>query len=210
MDRLILGTSRSKRLGLRMEMVNVKVFDQSDVAVGPLFGEGPQVHSVRNAHLWDIREAIARLHEDIRSLRQSLKIMPEQDHALSFDAYGYHSSYMPVLDELPTQPRWTIDFKTKSLEGLYLIPAIDRRDMHNSGYGFPKRFRVVGRDEHGQRQVLSDWTDADSPNPGSKPVRIHVDRGHYQQLSVDIFKGCEESGQEYFALGELIARAGYR
>jgi hypothetical protein len=72
---------------------------------------------------------IERLKKDILAQEKALSIMPQQDESLPFDAYGYHSSYLPVLDELPKEPRWTIGFKTDIVEGLYLIPAVDRRGL---------------------------------------------------------------------------------
>jgi len=83
---------------------------------------------------FSIREELQRLEQTAGRLRTELATLPQIDDSLQLDAYGYHSGYLPALDELPEEPRWTVELSAglkHSFNELYLIPAADRRAFYD-------------------------------------------------------------------------------
>lgn len=149
-----------------------------------------------------IKEASAR----VDSLQGALDALPDLQSPMLPDHFGYHSDYLPVTDEqLPEKPRWTLDFKLHVDGGpldFVLIPAQDHRISTPSGYAFPKRFRIVSQ-QLGKMTVFVDWTKADFPDPGLRPVYFHLPDYKLMNVRLEVFAGHENNGVEFFALGRV-------
>jgi signal transduction histidine kinase len=106
---------------------------------------------------------------------EALNALAPLQPAKQFDAFGYHSDYIPVVSGVPKLPLWTLDFdadlETRSILGVVLVPAIDQRSSELKGYAFPKRFRISSVNKKGELgEVYVDWTERDFPDPGMRPV----------------------------------------
>ena len=100
---------------------------------------------------YKIPAEIKAISEHVAALQRSLDALPDIQSPMLPDSFGYHSDYLPATDEqLPEEPRWTLDLKAAVEEGpldLVLIPAQDHRISTPTGYAFPKRFRIVSQAE---------------------------------------------------------------
>jgi hypothetical protein len=91
------------------------------------------------------------------------------------DYRAYRSK--PVMD--PDNPTWVqIDLQERvPIEAVLLYPACERmypgRDQFYGGEGFPLRFKIEASDEpdFSRRQMISDFSNADFPNPGDNITR---------------------------------------
>ncbi|QHI68000.1 sensor histidine kinase [Tichowtungia aerotolerans] len=174
-----------------------------------LFAQGDPVGSVP---LFSIKKYIQRLEVEEFRLRAELADLPKIDDSLQLDAYGYHSGYLPVLDELPEEPRWTVELKTTlehSFNEFFLIPAADRRFDDMPGYGFPRRFRITAVAQDGSREVIADWRERDYPDPGRYPVRFAGTGGSLDTILLEVYRGTVEGGREFFALDEALIRTDF-
>jgi signal transduction histidine kinase len=161
----------------------------------------------RSVALWAIPGALRKLADKAAVLRQQLAKLPAIDESLQLDAYGYHSGYLPAFGEVPEQPRWTLTLGFKPdapITEVFLVPAADRRVVSMPGYGFPKRFRLIGIDEQERRSLIADWTRADYPDPGRMPARFTVEGSNPCRLVLEVFRGQWEQGMEFFALDEVL------
>lgn len=150
------------------------------------------------------REALAIEAEGVRA---ELEELPDFSETRQIDSYGFHGEYLPVLDELPQSPRWTVKLSwgpVAKLEQVILVPAIDPRQGTIRGYGFPRRFRVLKVFPDGSSEVVADWMDEDCPDPGHVPLRIELVEPLCDTIRIDVHRGAEESGREVFALGEVF------
>ncbi|MDZ8120236.1 ATP-binding protein [Pontiella agarivorans] len=208
LDDIILGSGGIRGTGYRMELANVRIYDTADIPVDSLLDEGPCVFVPEKKPGWNVGEMLSRLKADEDKLLSMLSELPLLQDTQQLDAYGCHSSFLPELDEVPEEPRWTVflGMEGSRAREIYLIPAADRRDPAMPGYGFPKRFRIMGTDSRGKSFVLSDWYDRDFPDPGRLPVRLIIPHGRYVGIQIDVFKGHSEAGKEFFALDEVFIR----
>ena len=165
--------------------------DASDRAAVPLFG---------------IPKALREIEADMKRLESELAELPELQETLQFDAYGYHGGYKPALEELPAEPRWTVDVEFRDyaqVQKITLVPAVDRRFERLRSYGFPERFRVLSVFPDGSTRVVREWMDEDCPDPGRLPLRLFVPPPRSHVIRIEVFRGAEEVGNELFALDEL-------
>ena len=213
LEKIILGVNRSGVYGYRMEMAKVKIFD--DVAVDPaeLFSEGPDTTALGSTPVWSIGSAVERLDTEMENLQTALEGLPQIRNSLQLDGYGFHSSYLPLLETVPEEPRWVVELELDMWTGFseaYLVPAADRRVPGMPGYGFPKRFRMISVDPEGERHVLADWRERDYPDPGRYPVGIPGSDARLSRLILEVYQGQVESEQEFFALDEIFVRSHYK
>lgn len=161
--------------------------------------------------LRSVSAARKNIREDIVRLNEGLKRLPASQESLQFDAYGYHGGYLPRLDVLPENPRWTLDvfFPSDRLDQLVLVPAFDRRFDQAVSYGFPRRFRVLLVDGKGASRLIHEWTDQDFEAPGRTPVILDVSgaKPSHNTIRIEVYRGAVENHRELFALDEIYGVA---
>lgn len=85
--------------------------------------------SAEQVSLYQIPPRINELKLQIEEERVALEQLAPLRAAKQFDAFGYHSDYIPVVAEIPDQPLWTLDFdvgiNNRSVSGLVFVPTID-------------------------------------------------------------------------------------
>ena len=212
LKRFMLGKNPNRTLAYRMELANVKIFDDAEVPVESLFSEGPQVIRIGSGGLNPPRKKVVQLEVEADRLRAQLTGLPQIDDSLQLDAYGYHSGYLPALDELPEEPRWVVEVDASlehSFNELYLVPVADRRFEEMPGYGFPRRFRIMAVNAEGEEHIVADWRDRDYPDPGRFPARFFGAGWSLRKIRLEVFRGQVEGGREFFALDEVLVRADY-
>ena len=207
---LVLGLNRGKDARHRVELANVKLFD--DVAVPPewLFGEGPGTRSTGTAPIFGTGRMMKALNVEAEYLGSELSVLPTFDDSLQLDAYGYHSDYLPALETVPDEPRWTVELAASlpyNFMECYMIPAADRRAADRPGYGLPKRFCIISIDQDDQETVLADWRDRDYPDPGRYPARFTGTDSSVKRIVLEVYRGEVEGGREFFALDEVLVCA---
>jgi len=210
LSKLVFGINRRGVNACRMELANIKIFDSAEVSAQTLFKEG--VGSIDHIPLFSIPGVLERLKADTEGLHTELDRLPEFDDTLQLDTYGYHSSYLPALENLPEQPRWKVELTStlpSNFDLLYLLPAADRRFNPMPGYGFPKRFRIIAFDFDGEETVLADWRHADYSDPGRMPARFPGSGTSLSRLVLEVYRGQSEGGKEFFALDEVLVKADY-
>ncbi|CAA6677618.1 Unannotated [Lentimonas sp. CC4] len=147
---------------------------------------------------------------------QTLKALAPHEPAKQFNAFGYHSDYIPTVTGVPEEPLWTLDFDrnmhNRRILGVVMVPAIDQRSSKLEGYAFPKRFRITSVNPGGKSgEVYVDWTTQDFPNPGMRPVVFKFPSQYAQGVSqvskkglrLEVFAGNEEEGLEFFSLARV-------
>ncbi|VGO18720.1 sensor histidine kinase [Pontiella sulfatireligans] len=160
---------------------------------------------------FDIPRTLNELYVLADGLRAEQNTLPVLNDTLQYEAYGYHGGYLPALEELPDEPRWTLDFSFNSniaLSRIILVPALDRRFGRPSSYGFPLRFRVLMVAADGSMNVVKEWMDADCPDPGRFPLIIDVPPPRSHIVRIEVFRGFKDEGRELFALDELFGVMG--
>ena len=158
--------------------------------------------------VFSIPKRIRQIEYDNVSLDRELQSLPVLEDSLQFEAYGYHSGYLPALDDIPEKPRWTVDlsfFYIAKVQQVILVPAIDRRFIKLRSYAFPKRFRLSYISHEGEVTVFYESMDSDFSDPGRMPVVIDVPYPSSNRIRLEVFKGAEENGKEYFALDEIFS-----
>ncbi len=161
---------------------------------------------------WEIPSVAEALQRESETLVRRLEELPSLEDSLQIDAYGYHSSYLPKVDQLPSDPRWTVSVTVPfggGVEEIYLVPAADRREPQMPGYGFPKRFQIKGIGLDGKEYLLVDYRTKDFPDPGRLPVRLLIETRRYDKLNLEVFRGQQEDNKEFFALDEVAIRASF-
>ncbi len=213
LEKFVLGVNRNGTYGYRMEMANVKIFDDAAVSPEQLFAEGPGNRSFEPVPVFSMGRAIRDLAAEAESLQKELLTLPRIEESFQLDAYGFHSSCLPALDSIPDEPRWVVELdvnvKTATFSECYLVPAADRRVPGLPGYGFPKRFRLSGVNLEGETMVLADWRDRDYPDPRRYPVSMPGSDDSLDRLVLEVYRGQVEAGREFFALDEVFVRTDY-
>lgn len=210
MDQIVLGFNRGKDTRHRVELANVKVFDDAEVSVEGLLAEGPGTRVIGQVPFFRPGRRLKDIDAEAAHVRAELSTLPVFDDSLQLDAYGYHSGYLPALDAVPEEPRWTVEMEASlpfNFLELYLIPAADRRGVARAGYGFPQRFRILGINLDGASTVLADWRDRDYPNPGRYPARFPGSDDSLQRIVMEVYRGQVEGEREFFALDEAFVCA---
>ncbi|MDQ8188366.1 ATP-binding protein [Pelagicoccus sp. SDUM812002] len=172
----------------------------------------PGIPSADSVRFWNIPPALEALDQEAERLSHQLEELPSLEDSLQIDAYGYHSSYLPKLERMPREPRWTVTMEIPyqgGVQEIYLVPAADRREPNMPGYGFPKRFQIKGVDFDGEEHLLVDYQQSDFPDPGRLPVRLLLETRRYQNVSLQVFRGQVEDNKEFFALDEIALRASF-
>lgn len=157
--------------------------------------------------IWRIPRERRELMEESDRLREELAGLPAFSESRQIDSYGFHGGYLPVLEELPEEPRWTVDvqFGEKAeLEHIFLVPAIDPRFSGIRSYGFPRRFRVSVVLSDGTVSPVSEFLERDAPDNDYVPRRIKLDEPGGAIIRIEVYQGAVEGEKEYFAMGEVI------
>jgi len=157
--------------------------------------------------LFQIPEELRGTASEIERLERQLAKLPPLQDTRSFQAYGYHSDYLPVEENQPGAPRWTIDLHWVGApnvedQAFVMVPARDYRSEAPQAYAFPKRFRLRAFQEGGS-EVLLDWTEEDFPDPELRPVYFRLPEIVSSHWRLEVFAGVQERNLEYFALGRV-------
>ena len=157
---------------------------------------------------YQISPSLAHLRDLIEKERQALADLAPLKLERQFNAFGYHSDFIPVVEGVPEEPLWTLDLDGADFEtdALVLVPAFDQKSDDLQGYAFPKRFRISSPASYEQpSQIIVDWTEEDFPDPGTRPVYFSFPKGGKPtgDLRLEVFSGQENGGREYFALGRV-------
>lgn len=140
-------------------------------------------------------------------IRSQLADLPSFSETRQIDAYGFHGEHLPALDEMPESPRWSVALSwasTAKLAQVILVPAIDPRQGAIHGYGFPRRFRVSKQFADGTLETVAEWMTEDCPDPGHVPLQINISTPRCASIRIDVYRGAEEGGREFFALAEIF------
>jgi signal transduction histidine kinase len=160
----------------------------------------------KSISLYEIPAEMVSLEEEARQIREEMSILPELKDTLQNDQYGYHGGYLPALEELPEEPRWTVDViygKGARMRQLIIVPAMDRRFDRSDSYGFPLRFRVSKLFSDGQTELIREWMNEDCPNPGRIPLILDVEPSWPNGFRIEVFRGAVEGERELLALDEV-------
>ena len=178
--------------------------------------EAQQNQPQKKVSLLNIPARIKTVKKEIALETEILKGLVPFDPTKQFDQFGYHSDYIPAIVETPEKALWTLDFdlgiKNRRILGFVMIPTIDKSTKEKKGYAFPKRFRISAINARGQPgKVYVDWTQADFPDPGMRPVffefpsEYKLDKNSVLRkgLRLEVFAGAEENGFEFFSLARV-------
>ncbi|VGO18880.1 hybrid sensor histidine kinase/response regulator transcription factor [Pontiella sulfatireligans] len=155
-----------------------------------------------------IPEAKKRIQERIEQIDFQLDTLPQLNEPLQLDAYGYHGGYLPALDELPEEPRWTVKIQFEEpymkVNPIILVPAIDRSVTPIRSYGFPKRFRVLREFPDGSTKLTHEWMEKDCPDPGRTPLILDGIGRISSKIIIEVYRGDRVGEKEVFALDEIL------
>gem|GEM_PF-5464461 len=203
MRSMLKGTARFITLSLVLPIV-------CSAQDGPSSDE-PLIHRLgEKVGLFSIPSVLRQLKVDEARLKAELDVHPLLQDPLRMDAYGYHGGYLPALDALPTEPRWTVDVQFANntlLQKVILVPAIDQRLDQVRSFGFPRRFRVLAVYPDGHTVVAAEWMDHDYADPGRIPLIVDMPRPGADCVRVEVFRGEQTGEKEYFAMDEIFGLA---
>ncbi|MFC0017977.1 sensor histidine kinase [Roseibacillus persicicus] len=174
----------------------------------PLRPPPPETCSHSKIPFYQLSSHLQRLRKSIEKEERELEALAPLQLGVQFDDFGYHSDFIPAVEEVPDEPLWTLDLIPGSFPtlALVLVPAFDQRLPNLRGYAFPKRFRIRSVDsEDDPGKILVDWTSRDFPDPGNRPVYFSFpqDEAPEDRLRLEVFAGHEQNGEEFFALGRI-------
>ncbi|WP_322608956.1 hybrid sensor histidine kinase/response regulator transcription factor [Pontiella agarivorans] len=161
----------------------------------------------QDVSVFQLPRAREKMRQEADRLKEQLAGLPKLQEPLQLDAYGYHGGYLPALDTLPDEPRWTVDLQFSTyakFEQIILVPAIDRSASPLGSYGFPKRFRVLQVFPDGRRTLIKEWMAEDCPDPGRVPLILEVEAPGTSRLVLEVYRGSPEGEKELFALDEIF------
>lgn len=167
----------------------------------------PAGKDAENVPLFDISETIKNLGAESARLRAEMSKLPQLGGVLQMDSYGYHGGYLPVLAQIPQQPRWTLDVdfpEGVKIGKLIIVPAVDRRFDRTHSYGFPVRFRVSKFLPDGNTQIVREYMANDCPDSGRAPLTIDIPGEPAIKFRFEVFRGGIEGDKEVFALDEIF------
>jgi len=166
--------------------------------------EGGRGEGLRN---YEIPREISVLQREAARVREEMEELPAIRDTLQHEGYGYHGGYLPALESLPDQPRWTVDVhysrSSIQMKQLIVVPAMNRASSQELSYGFPLRFRILKLFKDGQTEVLQEWMDEDYPDPGRVPLVFELDSNYPSGFRLEVFKGAVEGNNEFLALDEI-------
>ena len=160
-----------------------------------------------NVPVFGIPEARRELAAEAEKIRLELAGLRDFSETRQIDAYGFHGDYLPALDSMPEDPRWTVELslgKSARVEQVVLVPAIDPRQGQLRGYGFPRRFRVSMQFANGSSETVAEWMDEDCPDPAHVPLIINLPTPRHATIRIEVYRGAREGDREFFALGEVF------
>ena len=150
--------------------------------------------------------AIEQIGTRLQELKEQLGALPKPDK--ESPANGYHSAIEPM----PDVEKWVqVDLgHVMPIDEVRLVPARPTDFPDTPGFGFPKRFRVetATADSFTDRNVLTDHTSEDLPNPGDNPVVIPAKDPGAQFVRVTATRLWERTHDYVFALAELQVFSG--
>ncbi|QDV20847.1 Planctomycete cytochrome C [Gimesia panareensis] len=117
--------------------------------------------------------------------------------------YGYHSQ----IEKSDQTAKWVqLNFKQPvTANKIRLMPAFDNYNNIGAGFGFPRRFKLEISDtsDFKSATTIADHTQADYPNPGTRPVEVALEGQSFQYLRMTATKLAPRSNDFIFALGEI-------
>ena len=188
------------------ENTNTAPVEYSDPRSPAAHAVSPQA-TVPHARFYQIQSRLKEIEQGIADEEAKLAALPPLKHSLQVDAYGYHSDYLPVeapKTSEPSEPRWVLTFDMAWGNGpldLVLVPTIDPRISEPTSYGFPRRFRITSANE--KPRVFVDWTEADFPDPGLRPVYFHLPEFRTRKVRLEVFEGPVRNNLEFFSLARV-------
>lgn len=90
-----------------------------------------------------------------------------------------------------------------AVDEVHLVPAHPRDFADTAGFGFPRKFRVLGSEESGIETVLLDSGAEAFPNPGAANLMIPVEGRTLTRVRVECRELWQRTGDYLFALSEL-------
>lgn len=171
-----------------------------------------EVSEVPRVPFYHIHDRLQQVEDAIEQETQALNSLAPLQPAKQFDAFGYHSDYIPAVKGVPELPLWTLDFdatlQTRLILGVVIVPSIDQRSSALKGYAFPKRFRICSVNKDGEvGEVYVDWTERDFPDPGMRPVFFKFPAFQaLEDFSATDVKEALDTIDELQALGEQGAK----
>jgi hypothetical protein len=121
------------------------------------------------------------------------------------EAFGYHSA----LSDRADARKWVqVDLgEAVSLAAVSVRPCYDDFNQIGAGFGFPKRYRILGSSDPGfedaSTQVLVDRTQEPQPNPGTRPQRFDQLVGRFRYVRMEATELAPRSGDFMLAIAEL-------
>ncbi len=117
--------------------------------------------------------------------------------------YGYHSK----IEKSDQTAKWVqLNFKQPvTAKKITLMPAYDNYNNIGAGFGFPRRFKLEISDNSDFKTatVVTDHSQQDLANPGTKPLQIDLKDQSFQYLRMTATKLAPRSNDFIFALGEI-------
>lgn len=163
---------------------------------------------VEEVPFYQIPARLKAIEEEIEQETDALNSLSPFQVGKQFDTFGYHSDFVPAVQEVPDKPLWVLEFSRGAFPTMafVMVPALDQRSPELRGYAFPKRFRIYSVNAQGEKvKKYVDWTERDFPDPGMRPVYFSFpeDAEPTGNLRLEVYSGHEENGLEYFALGRV-------
>lgn len=144
---------------------------------------------------------IRRLAQERDRLRAQISVLPQYNPLFLTSRLGYHSQF-----GTEASPPHQIDFQFQwapMLEAIALAPAFNPQKP--GAHAFPRRFKIEVLDARmGKFDEVVNWMEEDFPDPGPYPVFFSGINRSVQHVRMVIPPGMQESGEAYFALGEVF------
>ncbi len=188
--------------------------------IGGIVGTEPQYEPVdpRFPSEWHARQAgmpekkwarwprtrVRQLEAERKQLLKKISVLPQHNPLILSDRLGHHSLFAEPGSGDSQSPH-QIDIKlsrSPQLGSIALAPAFNPTGQEI--YAFPKRFKIeVFNTKTDGFETVVDWLDEDFPNPGPYPVFFAGINSYVQEVRITVPQTARESGQAYFALGEV-------
>ena len=150
-----------------------------------------------------VSEELRQIEEEIGKLESHIQMSPDLSGRPSSSQLGIHTAAGIGAEDIF---EIEVDFGgSYPIESVALVPAgLDPTGSTGAGYGFPRRFRIVGGG------MLLDQEKEDFPSPGRFPVLFECGGWITRSIRLKISRHDESDGHARTALGELIAMSGGR
>ena len=125
---------------------------------------------------------------------------------LESETNGFHSA----IEASPDHVKWVeVDLgEAPLIDEIHLIPAHPPNFAHMAGFGFPKKFRILGYDQDGEEEVLFDFSSGGFPNPGACAVMFPLEQREFRRIRIEANELWERNNDYLFALAELQVWSG--